>query len=165
MKALLGTFLFVVFVSYFFVTNVFAGDPYGCKPICGNPTCCIARKIDIPVCVLSGKQVLNLRKNSDGLAIFHDCIKSVSKEMVPLVEKENAANIERLSCHWGCCQSQQAARYIANNFALVRSKIIGPEMANVIQITNGKEADIGLLQSRIQEARASQRMCIFCCTF
>src|SRR4051812_48658718 len=90
-----------------FAEMLTAPSTFDCTPICGSPTCCIARSQAIPGCSVTNSSSLSqlerLAAQNKSAEVVDICVGAAkAKGVNPIVDKSQAEALRKLSCHWGC---------------------------------------------------------------
>lgn len=140
-----------------------------CTPICGNPTCCIARTTDVAVCAIDGKQNVRAARAA-GLAgkgedIANMCVGQPKAGHTPLTTTENLARIKRLSCKWGCCPKEQTALFATENTDTLIAKTGDTETKTLLERLKRDPGSVNATRAAVARRAGAGFLCIFCCTF
>jgi hypothetical protein len=179
------TFIRILIVSITTVMNgsVFAQDARpilplseiaqrtNCVPICGTPTCCIARSVAIPVCSISGRsavgEVYRALRQKRANEVLNSCTKAAGGWR-GILDEQAVGRVNSLDCKWGCCDSSTVIMSVRQTPTFARPLFAGTELAQLgSDITSSSSYSINdkldQLEGELIERQSS--ICIFCCRF
>ncbi len=149
------------------IVSISSATAFDCTPICGNPTCCIAR-VQVPVCMGDNPSaVTRLRRaasTGNGLQIATECSVASTVNTKAILGINAISPKDRLSCNWGCCSGDVAMRYLSANPQLARTLFGQTARAPLVEAALTSSPEQKQAQRKLAR-EMSERVCIFCCTF